>query len=72
MGRLSRILKVPEKPKEGAPSSLEPVTRPAVLPRPAADPDAELLARLVACWPKLPPQTKQAIRSMVQTVEATK
>jgi hypothetical protein len=73
MGRVSRILKaVSEKPKEMPATGLEPLAKSALAPAPApapSPPDSADLARIIACWPRMPRHFKETILTLVEVTE---
>ena len=71
MGRVSRMLKaISEKPKSAAPAGVEKAARRAGRDTGGNDPGD--LARVIACWPRMPGHFKQAILTLVEVVEAAK
>jgi hypothetical protein len=72
MGRVSRIMKaVSDKPKDTSASSAEKLGKAAAFGNAAAGPDADDLARLLACWPRMPKHFKDTILALVEITEGT-
>jgi len=76
MGRVSRILKAAsESGREAPPTGLEPAARAAAEASPQPLPDTRAdsndLARLMACWAKMPAHFRQTILTLVEVTEAS-